>query len=483
MKNCKFYLVFFAATFAIACGSSSSTTPTSDTVTITGTLNSGTITTSASKAATPASGHMVVAVDNASNKTYNATTDSAGNFSMEVPANTQLLVGLISNGTYVGPMVFDGTGSEVNTVIKPSANTDLGSVVLDSDSGYARADTKPSATDTSIVAEATNGKPKGAGNDGKTQNAGITNRTDSDKDKDSIPNIFDADEDNDGIRNGIASDPSGKTVVSDYIESVYMSSNIWALHGEDLPEGSQPTDVAPNLISIWLNVVPKTGQESKIASVQCTDVPVVIKDVATVRFSSSIGDPLNYPSEHPLWKDSSYNLYKTTTLAREQWIISLKPAATMSVGDAFTIRVTYTDSTYEDFYIPMSYILTDWARITTYNSTALTSSTGSRTAPATFSGDSLTIVFSKPLDEDGNVLDGLSYSVQYGLSTQDPSSGNWNVSDSRSRTETSTGITDNGDDTFSFTVPTDTAGTYNITPVAESADGQRNGDQTWFTRP
>lgn len=480
-------IVFFAALLMVGCGASSSSNGGGGgggNVIVRGALSSGSIANLAvkgiAKADTPASDYTVVAVDNSSNKTYQATTNEDGTFSIEVPSDSSYLMAFVNNGSYIGPAVFDGSDSQVNTAIKPTASTDLGSMIVDEDEGYARAETAPAIVDTEVLAEAADGKPKGAGpdNDGKVQNAGITNREDSDEDKDGIPNIFDADEDNDGFRNGIKADPSGKTVVSDHIESVYMSSNIWPLHGEEPPAGSVHSTYAPSLMSMWLNVVPKSGQESTVVSVTCTDVPAVIKDVATVRVSSSIGDPVDYPTGNSLWKDSGYNLYKTTTLAREQWIISLAPNAAMTIGDTFVIKVTYTDSSNETFYIPMSYILTDWASITIFNGTSIDPAKGSRSDPQTFSGDPLTIEFTKPRDEDGNILSGLSYSVQYAISTC--SGGTCNVP----TTKAEPGVTDTGADTLSFEVPTpDASGTtYYVTPVAESADGQRNGEQTWFTK-
>lgn len=488
MKTGRICMAVAVALLLASCGSSSSssdsggTTPAGETVTVTGTLGTGTVANIGAKTAEAASGYRIVALVNDSNKTYDATTDANGNFSLTVPPDTQYQLGIIKDGAYRGPVIFGGADDEVNAVIKPTADVNLGSFTADLTEDYTRADEEPAIVDTSVVCRAQNGRPLGAGadNDGKIVNAGITNRDDSDMDKDCIHNIFDADEDNDGIRNGIASTARGALVTSDHIESAFMSSNIWSNHGEDLLPGQQPADVAPELIAMWLNIVPKTGQESNVLSVQCTDVPAVIKDVAAVRYSSSIGDPDGYPAEHSLWKDASYNLYKTTTLPQEQWIISLQPNAMMAVGDTFTIKVTYTDSTYEYFYIAMPYILTDWATITTYNGTTLTDAIGSRTSPVAFSSDTLAIVFSDPLDEDGNALGGLRYSVQYGPSTQDPSSGRYMVPSTI--TETSTGVTDNGDGTHSFTVPTTTVQTYYITPVAETADGQRNGDQTWFTR-
>lgn len=499
-KWARFLIVVLAMVALAACGGGSTSSGGDDdddgdgggnggggtgtTVTISGTLGAGTIAnvsgTVSVKDATAAEGYAVVILNNESNKTYQATTGADGSFSAEVPSGSSYVVSLINDGSYIGPTVFSGSGSEVNMVITPSANEDLGSITVDESSGYAITSEAPDSVNSDVTAVASNGVPVGSGNDGKTVQGEITeNRSDSDMDKDGIPNLFDADEDNDGIRNGVASTPSGAAVVSDYIESVFMSSNIWKEHGSS-STGSTQAEIAANEIAMWLNVVPKSGQEGMISSVTCTDVPTAIAEVAQVRWSDSIGDPLNYPDEWSLWKNSGYSLYKTTTLPQEKWIISLKPVGVMSVGDTFTIRVTYTDSTYEEFFVTMPYILIGWAKIETYDGTTLTDAVGKKTVgdQAAITDDTLTIVFSKPLDEDGNVLEGATYSVSCGES--ECSAGSCSVPSSM--IDPSPTVTDNGDGTLTADIPTPDVGTtYYVTPAAEMG-GQLNGEETWFIR-
>jgi len=487
MRKFQFGIILAALSLLIACGSSSSSNgddngddnggSTGETIDITGTLGTGTVSAMVTKSSDVAAGYTVVASNNATNRVYSATTGADGTFTLRVPSGTSILMGFLNDGSYQGPTVFDGSGSEVNTVITPSAAEDLGSITLDTLSGYARVTTASSSVNTSVTAVASDGVPLGAGNDGKTVNDDITTRSDSDEDLDGIPNQFDADDNNSGIRRGVATADGTSTVVSDYVESVYMTSNIWAVHGE-ISTGATQAVIAANEIAMRLHVIPVSGQESTLQSVQCTSVPASIASVAKVRLADSLGDPTDYPAEDSLWSAASYGLYETTTLTQEQWIISFKPVGVMGVGETFTIRVTYTDSSYEDFYLTLSYVLTDWAKITTYNGTTLTETVGTRDAAADVTSDTLAIVFAKPLDEDGVVLEGLSYSVIYGAS--DCSSGTCTVP----TTSTETPVTDvAGSSTLTFSVPTTAVGTtYYVTPVAESADGQRNGEETWFSR-
>lgn len=473
----------------VSCGqqattSSSSSSSSSSTITLSGLLAEESSSDSKgikNKGATDFTEVTVVVIDNETNQTFRASADATGNFSIDnLPADGTYTVSLIDTGdsTYGVPIVFDGSGSTVNTAIAPSSDTDLGTVTIYSDDSYAKTANAPASVDTTITAFATNGVPKGAGNNGKTVISSasinsVTLVTGSDKDQDGIPNLYDGDEDNDGKPNGTSVVQSTKTVsgYSSNVESVYMSSNIWADHADPLE--------AKELIALRLHVVPQTGKETNIASVQCSGVPASISSVAEVRLADSLGAPNGYPTEGSLWSASSYGLYKTTTLSPEQWIISIRPNEDMSVGEFFTIKVTYTDATYEEFDLTIAYVLTDWARITMYNNVALPDNEGTKSLPVVTTEDSTQIEFAKPLDENGAILQGLTYSVIYGESTQG-GNGKYSVP----ITTTTISVPDTPlSTTLSALIPTPTDGTtYYITPVAESADGQRNGAETWCTK-
>jgi hypothetical protein len=486
-------LIFGFTTLVVGCGqqetasTTTTTLPTGPAIALSGSLSTGTISSAGIRAFAAVSGYKVVAVNNDTGQSYHTSTDSSGNFTVNVPSGQSYEISLIdSNSNYFGPvvMVGDSSSSEVIMGAAPSDDTDLGSIVVDSSKSMAQPSTAPtSIVDSSDTATATNGVPKGAGNTGKTQLTGITTRSGSDMDQDGIPNLFDADEDNDGIRNGVASTPMASTVVSTTVESVMISSNIWADHGT--------TEDAKDIIAMRLHVIPVSGHESEIASVEVVDVPATIRNVATVRWADSLGDPTGYPSEHSLWSACNHQLFETTTLADTQWIISVCPKAIMSVGDIFTIRVWFTGGSYQDFFITTSYVLTDWSKIITYNGTTLTSNEGNKTTDeaAVFTTSTLEVVFSKPLDEDGNVLAGLTYSIIVG-SVEAGGSGTLPVpTDVNSNeyqsyaypsafTDGASSVTVALHDLVTFA----TGAYYYITPVAESSDGQRNGEEVWFTK-
>ena len=283
--------------------------------------------------------------------------------------------------------------------------------------------------------------------------------------------MFDADENDDGVRNGIEEKPSTAAVVSDYIDSVYLSSNIWAEQGT--------TETAATLIAQWIVVNVVEGEEDNIASVACIEVPAVIADVADMRWSDSLGVPeADYPTERTYWSDNGYNLYKTTS---GNWIVSIRPNAIMSVGDVFGIRATYTDESYEDFFVSTSFIIEGWAKVSTYGEEPLLDTEGTSLNAATFTGETLAFVFTKPVGDDGEVLTGLTYSVSYGIADCSGEGGRCGVpADTEEKPATS-----ETDTTFTYTLTTDgDAGTtYYVLPVASAPTGdQRNGAETWFEK-
>jgi len=483
MKNkLSFWTIIFAiASLAIGCGSQVSTTTTTTTtlptsgsgaILLSGTLATGTISSAGLTSYAVATGYDVVAIDNSSGQTYNAETDSSGNFSINVPEGSSYEISLVDgNANYFGPVVMMGDSSSPEVVmgITPTTDTSLGQIVLDSSKSMAKPATEPtSIIDSSDTAVATNGVPKGANSNGKDELTGITTRNGSDIDKDGIPNIFDADEDNDGIRNGIASTPVAATISSNTVEAVFITSNIWADHGT--------TSSAEDIIQMRIQVAPKSGMLNAIVSAEVIGVPTSIANVAIIWDASSLGAPTNYPAENTLWSSVNYKLYKTTTLSNNLWTVLLIPKAIMNVGDVFTIRVHYGPGNYQDFFINTAYVMTDWSKISTYNGITMPTTQGVKSDPVIFNSNSLQIVFSKPLDEDGNVLSGLTYSVTVGTCEGSAPFGVPNNSYAIAVTDVP------GASTLSCTISTVTPETYYIVPVSESSDGQRNGEETWFTK-
>ncbi len=367
-------------------------------------------------------------------------------------------------------MVGDASSSEVAMGIIPISDTNLGEIVVDTTNAYASPSSEPvSIANFEDLAVATNGVPKGAGNCGKEELSGITTRESSDIDRDGIPNLFDADEDNDGIRNGIASTARGSLVGSSTMESVIMNMGMWMSHGSATPEAAEDT------IHLTLFATPKEGQHTKIDNVKCVNVPASIKDVAIVWSAGSLGDlEESYPEERSLWSAVDYQMYRTTVSGTVKWVMLIIPKAMPEVGDTFTIRVTYNDGSYEDFFLSFSIILTDVARVISYNGISVESTVGTQENPITFEADSLELTLQKPVDEDGEAIAGLSYRMMVGSSSE---------AQEAPMMTSSYPISNSGSaDTFNYTISTVTAEIYYIVPFAETSDGQQIGGDIWFQK-
>ncbi len=448
------------------------TLPQGSSITLSGTLTTGLIQSSGAKICSSVSGYNVVAIDNNTGQTYYTSSDATGSFSIDVPASTSYEVSLIdTNMKYFGPIVMVGNSSSSEAVmgIIPTSDTNLGQIVVDTTNNYASPSLEPvSIANFDDLAAATNGVPKGAGNCGKEEISNIITREGSDIDKDGIPNLFDADEDNDGIRNGIATTAMASLVESSTIESVIMNMGMWLSHGSETVEATEDT------IHLTLFVTPITGQASKIDNVKCINVPASIKDVAIVWSAGSLGNlDANYPAERSLWSSVDYQMYQTTVSGTTKWVIMVIPKAMPEVGDTFTIRVTYTDGSYEDFFLSFSVMLTNVAKVIEYNDVSVEATIGTQENPITFEADSLQLTLQKPTDEDGDTIAGLSYSISIGSSIE---------ASEASQSLTSSSITETPGDTLSYTVSTITAEVYYIAPIAETADGQQIGGDIWFQK-
>ncbi|MBU4484954.1 hypothetical protein KKA47_05995, partial [bacterium] len=90
---------------------------------------------------------------------------------------------------------------------------------------------------------------------------------------------------------------------------------------------------------------------------------------------------------------------------------------------------------------------------------------------------SLEIIFSTAKDEDGVVLEGLTYSLTYGAST-DGGSGTYAVA-TGGTPATASEVIYGGVTYLSATFDTTDGAVYYVAPVAE-VGGQRNGEEAWF---
>ncbi len=469
------------------CGSNPtvSTTGSGSAITISGRLSTGTISSlGVGTSVASMADYTVVAVEGSTGKTYYGKTDSSGSFSIPAISGASYEVSILdSSSKYLGPVIMSGTSasSEVDMTIAPTASKDMGDIVFDSTKKCAKPGTEPTDIIASAPkARASAGVPLGAGSSGKADSAkviaGSTMASGCDKDLDGIPDVFDADDDGDGIRTGILTAPrTAKILTSTYIDRVDMSMNIWARHGTSWEAKDQ--------IGLRIIVTPLSGKASSIVSAEVADVPASIKNTAIIWGASSLGTIVGYPAERTLWQTVSYSLYQTTISGTACHAVLIIPKSDLLVGDTFKVRIHFADGSYEDYFKTISYVLNDISRVTTYNGSAVpASSGGSFSTPITFTGPTLAVVWDKPKDETGTTIAGLTHKIAIKcLNTS---------GDQLSDTEVS--VTDTGGNSLSYTfsasqLPSTVGGTtvdtYYVVPIAETADGQRNGEEIWFKKP
>ena len=410
-------------------------------------------------------GFSIVAIENGTGQTFFASSDASGIFTLEVSALGSYEISLIDDeSNYFGPIIMagDSASNEVVMGIIPADDFDLGNISVDLANGAAQPTDEPTAMlNSDDTAIATDGIPDGAGNNGTTVLIGEDNEdSGADTDNDGIPNLFDGDEDNDGIRNGISVESSTTDVVSDVIESAHLSMNIWSSHSATLDAASE--------LNLRLIAYIVSGQEDNVSSVRVINPPTSIRNTARQMYGS-LGT-LQETYTEQLWSEEGFKLYKTLLGDSAAYVVMVVPHSLPQLGDTFFVEVTLTDSSTEIHPLTVPYVLTDVSRVIEYNGTSALTNEGTMANPIGFSASSLEVVWTKPRYEDGTVIDGLSHSISYGTG-EVVSSSNVEVD-----------VTDTGGDTLTYTITTDAVATYNITPIAETADNQRNGQIIRFIK-
>jgi len=452
-------VLFFALTVCLitlsifGCGQSTPTptpTPTpSGTISLTGTLASGTV---SSTVLTAASGLKIQAVASAAIPSYtvvalgknnggvyyaDSATDSSGNFKISnLPSGESFYVEILdSSSQLAAPVGFSSSAGKVIMAITPEATftMETGTIVFDSSKSAAAPSTAPTSfLDTNAQARVKNGEtvvPVGAGNIGKgtgeAKYSGTYDPTKNDGDLDGLPNNFDADLNGDGYVNEIdglytmeAFTKGGK---SNNGSQVYVFSNL------KVDYEFSNTFQASQYLHLAMGVMPRSDKINSVASVYLVSGPSCISKMKIFSVPGTTQEPV--PVEGTVWSTTSYKLYKSLLSgpgSTPQWTVSVNGvtpyvngSGDLKAGDVFKFKITYTDGSYEYLTKMLNFIYTDIPRLYKYSfdkgatwkdPPPITQGTSIiDTAPTS----EITLKWTRPKDENSLDITGSEYTYEY----------------------------------------------------------------------
>jgi len=366
---------------------------------------------------------VVVAVSDQTGAVYRGAVSEDGTFQINVPeseeGNTLIQTIVGPDGKPLGPIVMSDDGA---TGLKPEGETDLGTILLPGDPA---AEPITVGTDSAIggsdVDPATrarldeNGVPVGVKSFGKGPDSLLSEgdvADGADRDKDGLVDLFDADDDGNGVVNDFEPGRGTWTVpaTADVRPNFFMNLKIPVEDAAVFYTGTdeqKDTALATKTV-ITFEVVPEPSATRTIASVRMLDTPApAYLSTATVLASG--------PGPAPLWSATGYAF---TLEGDGRYDAFVTPQAVMDCGDSFTVEVTYTDGTSEQFTRMIAYVFKSIPEIKQFGSPgalenydpAGTSNKGTPSDPILFDGtQDLVLVWKPPTDETGAPLTKLDY--------------------------------------------------------------------------
>lgn len=392
-------------------------------ITITGKINTGVISSSVKTSAQAVayqalSDYTVVAVSDKTGLVYFADTKTAsdGSFTISnLPTGESFFLELLDNtNKLAAPITMSSSDGKPVMAIKPTANTDLGNIVYDSNKGTAVPINSPTAIlDLDTTAEGKTGEtlvPVGAKNFGKGNEAKFSGTYDPDKadgDKDGLPNFFDADNNGDGIldeMDGLYTREAFGLKAPDFHPYVFTNLKVDYNNRDSFKTEYKEFTVA---IGLTKNTGPGIPSGKTISSVRIIDGPAWI---STAKIFTPTG-------EAGLWKDSNYAL--ETRVTGEAWEIhltGLKPSSEVNSGDTLRFLITYTDGTSEEAVKMINFVFGDIPKATHYSldkGATWIPITATNNPIASASTSEVYLKWTRPKDESGNEIFGGRYTFEY----------------------------------------------------------------------
>ncbi|PIS29723.1 hypothetical protein COT42_04485 [Candidatus Saganbacteria bacterium CG08_land_8_20_14_0_20_45_16] len=447
MKKNIMYLGFFILIaglifLSIGCGSStSSDTATTTTlpaaaatgsVSITGTLNTGTIASSVAISSTGVKAqatayaaepdYNVVAISKNSGEIYfaDAATDSSGSFTISnLPSGESYYLEILdSNNKLAAPVAFGASAGKAIMAVTPEASAaiELGAIVYDDSQDSAAPTTAPTSyfdNSTSVEVQAgTTLVPKGAGNFGKGSETEISSGYDDNK----------VDGDNDGLPNIVDADNNGDLIV-DELDGLYTMEAISAKSTMNFypyaftnlkVDYNNRTSFKTNYQEFDIAVGVTPGNKGS-ASAKTISSAKVIAGPAWI--DTAIVAGTNTAADGSLWGTTDHSLVnRSGSDAYEVHLSSLKPLTDVNAGDALKFKVIYTDGTSEESMKMINFVFTDIPQVTGIKYGSGAWQTSGLTFPTRATSNEITVRWTRPLDESTREVIGGRYTFEYNSS-------------------------------------------------------------------
>ena len=406
-------------------GGSSATTAT---VSVSGNINSGTVSSSSIKtlgngmhiqaiATSPLAGYTVLAVDRESGDAYisEAVTDADGKFTIsDLPSGESFYFELLdSNSKLVAPISFGNANSKAIMAINASSNLDLGQIAYDSSKGGASPTVEPTALlDSDSGARLKAGEsfiPIGSGNYGKSDDCDNSSSDDSssDGDRDGLPNFVDAD--NDG--NGVLDEIDGRhtlEVIPSKARRPYLPYVFTNLKVQYEDRDTFQSDYSEFNIAVGLDPAGISGKT--ISKIYVTGGPSWL--TKAMAYTSD-------PSSAVLWSASSYEVTKGSTKF-EIFLNGLTPFTDVNAGDVLRFKIIYSDGTIAHAVKMINFVFKDIPRISQYSLdkgvTWIDMPGGTSSVIGSASTAEVYLKWSRPRDETDSEILGGKYTYEYNVS-------------------------------------------------------------------
>ncbi len=289
-------------------------------------------------------GYKIIAQALETERIYVVTTETDGSFEFIVPSDDSYTFHILNDDYfYVAPVVLDEFDSNDNEVPEgmevDTADVDLDDVLLDEDGFVAfLAAGDLVSVDSAMMAEATNGIPVGADNQGTE--TGSYSGSSLDIDGDGVINIMDSDDDGDGILDEFDEDWHQESFSS--IGHIGLFSNF---HSPLDQAGNPPVSPVDNHYIITVEFVVHGGHEDKVTEVS-VDGPAYL-DQFEINYSDGLAANWESHNEKTLIKGYGAGLLVTDDERWGGFIYGTEAAHVWDVvtpGDVWIFEITYTDN-------------------------------------------------------------------------------------------------------------------------------------------